>query len=202
MASARVDLFCEDRGHEQFVAALVARLGSEMGVPLRLSTVSGRGGKGPTLRSLQVYQRALAKGHLGRAVPDLLIAVVDTNCAKWHEVRNETIAHIDSEVLPQFAVGCPDPHVERWCLADPEGFRTVVGAQPPADPDKCERDVYKKLLRDSIRAAGHPILTDEMEFAPDIVRAMNLFDAGKNQPSLKHFVEDLKGKLLLLNLQA
>ena len=35
------------------------------------------------------------------------------------------------------------------------------------------------------------ILTDAMEFAPDLVAAMDLYRAGKNQRSLRLFIEDL-----------
>jgi len=201
MVSARVDPFCEDRGHEQFVTALVKRLASEARVRLRLSTPSGRGGKGPALTALRGYQQVLESGQLGKPVPDLLVAVVDTNCSTWHEERSHVTDCINTQLFPQFVVGCPDPHVERWCIADPEGFRKVVGTPPPPDPEKCERNVYKKLLRDAIRDAGHQILTDEMEFAPDIVEAMDLFNAGKNQPSLKHFVNELGAQMMLLHRQ-
>ena len=50
------------------------------------------------------------------------------------------------------------------------------------------------MLRQSIENGGQPILTTEMELAPDLVRAMDLYRAGKNkhQRSLKRFVEDLR----------
>jgi len=32
-----------------------------------------------------------------------------------------------------------------------------------------------------------------MEYAPDLVEAMDLFRAGKNQQSLRHFIEDVRG---------
>ena len=53
----------------------------------------------------------------------------------------------------------------------------------------------KRLLRQTILDAGQPILTNEMEYAPDLVKAMDLFRAGKNQPSLKHFVDEIRTAL-------
>ena len=46
--------------------------------------------------------------------------------------------------------------------------------------------------------AGQPILTTAMEFAPDLIEAMDLYRAGKNQRSLGHFVEGLRAALRLL----
>ena len=66
---------------------------------------------------------------------------------------------------------------------------------PPADPGKCERDIYKRLLRQTIQSAGQPILTNEMEYAPDLVLAMDLFRAGKNQASLRHFIDEIRKAL-------
>ena len=37
-----------------------------------------------------------------------------------------------------------------------------------------------------------------MEFAPDLIEAMDLYRAGKNQRSLGHFVEGLRAALRLL----
>jgi hypothetical protein len=102
---------------------------------------------------------------------------------------------VDEAIFPRRAVGCPDPHVERWCFADPVAIQEVLGCPCPADPGKCERDAYKQLLRQTILSAGQPILTDEMEYAPDLVASMDLFRAGKNQPSLKHFTEEIRKAL-------
>jgi hypothetical protein len=88
------------------------------------------------------------------------------------------------------AIGCPDPHIERWCFADPEAVSKVFGVAAPADPGKCERLLYKRLLRSTIKTAGRRLLI-EMEYAPDLVAAMDLYRAGKNQPSLGHFIADL-----------
>jgi predicted ATPase len=56
-------------------------------------------------------------------------------------------------------------------------------------------DDAEQLLRETIRKAGQPILTGEMEYAPDLVEAMDLFRAGKNQPSLRHFIEEVRSAI-------
>jgi hypothetical protein len=191
----RVDLYCEDQGHEQFALAVLRRLTRELRIRVDPKVQSGRGGHGRALSEFRAWQRAVSKGGTGLAVPDLLILLIDGNCQGWSAARRELEEVIDGGIFARSVVGCPDPHVERWCLADPEGFLTVVGAPPPPDPGKCERFFYKNLLRRAIRDAGQPILTNEMEYAPDLVRAMDFFRAGKNQPSLRHFVDEVQTAL-------
>jgi hypothetical protein len=128
-------------------------------------------------------------------VPDLLVLMIDANCAGWSQARRELEEAIERAIFPRFAIGCPDPHVERWCLADPVAVQAVLGISAPADPGKCERHVFKRLLRQTILDAGQPILTSEMEYAPDLVAAMDLYRAGKNQSSLRHFVEEVRDAL-------
>ncbi len=132
---------------------------------------------------------------MGFDIPDLLVLVIDANCQGWAQMRRELEESIQEGIFPRCAIGCPDPHIERWCFADPEAVHDVLGVAAPSDPGKCERHLYKKLLRDTIREAGQPILTTEMEYAPDLVDAMDLFRAGRNQPSLKHFVDEVRSAL-------
>jgi hypothetical protein len=40
-----------------------------------------------------------------------------------------------------------------------------------------------------------PILASEMDVAPDSVREMDLYRAGKAPPSLGHFIDDVKAAL-------
>jgi hypothetical protein len=191
----RVDLYCEDSGHEQFARALLKRLSAELGLRPTINTPSGRGGHGQAITEFKAWQRAVTKGHIGHEIPDLLVLLIDSNCSGWAQVRRDVEQAIDPATFPHCAIGCPDPHVERWCLADPEAVQEVLGVQPPPDPGKCERRLYKQLLRQTILQADQPILTSEMEYAPDLVSAMDLFRAGKNQPSLKQFVDGIRSAL-------
>lgn len=192
---SRVHLYCEDSGHEQFTTRLLHRLARESVPPheLAIETISGRGGHGRAIQEFRAWQRRARKG--GVAIPDLLVVVIDGNCGDWSTVLNQVRGEIDQVLFARSVVGCPDPHIERWCLADPEAFAEVVGAPPLRDPGKCQRELYKRLLRESIEGAGQPILTNEMEYAPDLVDAMDLFRAGKNLPGLRSFVQDLRGAL-------
>lgn len=193
---ARIDLYCEDSGHEQFARALLTRLAREYGLRPGIQALNARGGHGRALTEFSLWQRAVVAAHgVRHDIPDLLVLLVDANCSGWPQMRRDVEAAIDPQIFPRFAVGCPDPHIERWCMADPLAVQEVLGVPPPGDPGKCDRHIYKQLLRHTIRTAGQPILTSEMEYAPDLVSAMDLYRAGKNQPSLKHFVEEIRSAL-------
>ncbi len=190
----RIDLFCEDREHEQFVRALLGRLAAEEGLRPIVRASSTRGGHGKALSEFKIWQRRFQK-HEESGLPDLLILVIDGNCSGWNEAHRRLEAAVNSSVLPRSVVGCPNPHVERWYLADPVCFQLVVGAAPGPDPGKCERLVYKKLVEEAVFTAGIPLLTGTADLAPDLVDAMDLYRAAKNDPSLGKFVEDLKAAL-------
>jgi hypothetical protein len=191
----RLDLYCEDSGHEQFTGTLLRRIARDLEVPLDVQTRNSRGGHGRALREFLAWQKVAAQRGSGSPIPDLLVLIIDANCNSWSECHHGLDESIDSTLFPAYAIGCPDPHIERWCFADPNAIQQVLGCPCPADPGKCERDFYKHLLRETILEAGQLILTDEMEYAPDLVEAMDLFRAGKNQPSLRHFIDEVRAAL-------
>src|SRR5881409_3921652 len=120
-----LDLFLEDRAHEEFLVPLVQRIAREEKIPFSERVRSARGGHGRALSELRLYQTLVTKGFTSR--PDLLIVGIDGNCKTFAKAKKA----IEGEVLPSFSaplvVACPDPHVERWYLADPEFFKAVVG---------------------------------------------------------------------------
>jgi hypothetical protein len=191
---ARANLFCEDSGHELYARALLKRLADEEALALQLVPRSTRGGHGRAISELRAWQRALRKG-LQTSRGDLLVVLIDANCQGWHAARHEVTAAIDTTLFPRVVVGCPDPHVERWCLADPAAVQQVIGTNAAPDPDKCERGLYKRILEDALLAADLPILGDPMDYAPELVRATDLYSAAKRQPSIGSFVSELRAAL-------
>lgn len=87
---------------------------------------------------------------------------------------------------------CPDPHIERWYLADPQSFQTVVGTHPGGSRRKCARDPYKQLLASAVATAWHPATLGGIEFERELADEMDLFRAGKNDSSLRVFVRALR----------
>lgn len=191
----RVDLFCEDSGHEQYARALIQRIAAELDQKTSIRTRNGRGGHGKAITEFKAWQRAVTRGYIDHELPDLLVLLIDANCIGWAQAHRELEQAVEPGIFPRCAIGCPDPHVERWYLADPQAVQEVLGIPPLSDPGKCERDLYKQLLRQTIENAGQPIASNQMEYAPDLVSAMNFFRAGKNQPSLRHFVEEIRSAL-------
>ena len=80
-------------------------------------------------------------------------------------------------------------------MADPDAVRQVIGTQPPADPGRCERALCERMVESLLAESGAPILSDPMEYAPELVRASDLYRAGKGQPSLGAFVDTLRAAL-------
>lgn len=190
-------VFCEDRGHEIFTRALVSRLARELAIEVTINAISAARGKGMALSQLRGWQRAFKRG-LTVGKPDVLIIVIDGNCMTAPVKRREIEPIVLADMFPSVVIGCPDPHVERWCFADPDAFERVVGASIQPDPGKCERGAYKRMLREALSKAEQPILTDEMEIAPDIVREIDLYRAGDAQPSLGAFIQDVQAALKIV----
>src|SRR5437016_5409138 len=101
----RIDLYCEDSGHEQFARALVNRLARDLSLSFDLRTPSGRGGQGRAVTELKAWQRIVFSKHgVGRSLPDLLVLMIDANCKGWTQVRGALEQAVDSRIS-RFVVG-------------------------------------------------------------------------------------------------
>ena len=190
-----VDLFVEDYAHEAFLSAMIRRLALAEGKVVALRSRSARGGHGHALAELVLYQRLFQKGQAGLGLPDLLVVGIDANCQTLTRARRAVEAKIEPPFRGRTVVACPDPHVERWFLADPVSFAEVVGTRPKIGKRKCERDAYKAVLSQAVVNAGHPVGLGGVEFAEEIVDAMDLYRAGKSEKSLKLFLDAIGGLL-------
>ena len=178
-----------------FVGALANRVAREEQVVLRVQSRSARGGHSRALKEFGTYQALVEKGALVNRAPDLVVVVIDGNCATSRKKREEIRKATRPVLLDRLVTGCPNPHIERWFLADPDTFHQVVGYQPVVGPEKCEREHYKRLLADAIRKGQQPATLGGIEFAAELVEAMNLYRAGRSDSSLKAFVGDLRSRL-------
>jgi hypothetical protein len=193
-----VDLFVEDRAHEEFLKAMLVRLAHEREKEVTVRVRSARGGHGRALEELSLYQKSALKLLSGRTVPDLLVVAIDANCASFNKSRKDIEEKIDPPFKDRVIVACPDPHIERWYLADPDSFTQVVGVRPKVGKKKCERGRYKALLSNAIVDGGHPPTLWGIEFAREIVEEMDLYRAGKIEKSLKHFLDQATARLQTL----
>ena len=92
-----------------------------------------------------------------------------------------------------FAV--PDPHIERWYLADQRAFNEAVG--PAAAPEmpryKCEQDFYKQLLLDRFAAANVSTLSVGPEFGRPIADKIDFKALERaDRKGFKKFTDDLR----------
>jgi hypothetical protein len=194
----KVDLFAEDRAHEAFLDALIRRLLSEDGVETLIRHRSPLGGHGKMLTELGAFQKIIRGQQPGFDVPDILVVARDANCQRFTHARQSVHDLVDKGVFPAFAIACPDPHIERWFLADPVSFHRVIGADSRPGRRKCERDLYKRKLAEGIRRGGHPPTLGGIEFASELVGEMDLYRAGRNEPSLQHFIDDFRQATILV----
>jgi len=190
-----VDIFVEDFAHEKFLSAVLARLGREAGREVRQHVRSGRGGHAKAVEAMVQTQRWLLAGGIQRPLADLFVVGIDGNCTTAAEKRKEIRGRCRGEFVDRLVIACPDPHIEKWFMVDPESFHQVVEARPMVGKDKCQRDYYKHLLASTVGGAGHPVLLGGIELAEDLVKAMDLFRAGKADPALGTFLDELRAAL-------
>jgi hypothetical protein len=187
MSEVAVDLFVEDRGHEELVRALLDRLAREEQKTIAIRVRAASGGHGRVLDELDLYQKLMERGVTSTG--QLLVVAVDANCQQPARKRAEVRDRLLPVLRPRAVIACPDPHVERWYMADPPSFARVVGATPRVGRRKCRRDLYKQILVDTISGAGHVPTLGGIEFGRDLVEAMDLYRAGRNEASLNAFVD-------------
>ena len=154
-----------------------------------------RGGHGRAIAEFKLYQRVVVQSTLSNMSADLVVVAIDGNCSTFADARRRIQDATDQTLRDRLVIACPDPHIERWYVADPQSFETIVGHRPRVGSKKCVRDHYKQVLADAIQRAGHPVMLGGIEFASELVESMDLYRAGRKDSSLKAFLDDLRAKL-------
>jgi hypothetical protein len=187
-----IALFVEDHAHYEFLKALIERLAREHGLVIRLDWRNVRRGHNAVIQELKQFLRDLMRGRSG--YPDLIVVATDANC-KGIAQRVKEIREVTDATAARVICAVPDPHVERWLLVDSAAFKAVLGRGCAAPDQKCEKARYKRLLIEAIRQAGITPNLGGIEFAADIVASMNLELAGRLDPSLQRFLDEMNGVL-------
>ncbi len=181
-----VAAFVEDFAHRQVLGALIDRVAKEFGTEAELDWRNARRGHGQVVREFGEYLRDLRRqGNL----PDLVVVGTDANCQGFIN-RSAQIPVKESPAPVVLAI--PDPHIERWLLLDGAAFKSVLGHGCRAPDQKCARNRYKEALIRAILDAGVTPSLGGIEFATDIIRAMNLDRAAGADHSLRRFLDDLR----------
>jgi hypothetical protein len=193
MSSLRVDLFVEDRAHEEFLRALIERISREEKRDVALTFKSARGGRPRLDSELDLYVRVVASGAI--PTPDILVLAIDANSSgprsKADELRKRLGVALESRAI----VACPNPHVERWYLADARSFAHLVGATPKLGKRKCERGRHKDILVSTILRGGNVPTLGGIELPRDLVDAMDFYQARKVARELGAFVDGTRSAL-------
>lgn len=172
---------------------LVKRVAAEEAVAVRCRVRSAVGGHPCAMREFESYQRLGERG-IFTGIPDVLVVAIDTNCSPFAETRSEIEEATRHELRTLLVTACPNPHIERWFMADLKSFHRVVGHRPALGTAKCERGYYKDHLKDAVRYGGHPQTLGGIEFASALVEEMSLYRAGRADRSLKVFVDNLRAR--------
>ncbi len=186
----RIMLFVEDYGHQEFISAVLNRLAQENDVPIKVIPRSVRGGHGKVITECEQFIRDLKKGKEG--LPDLLIVVTDANCRGYLQRKNEISNVIDDAYKSFTLYAIPDPHIERWLLLDSAAFKSIMGKGCKAPDQKCSRNRYKQLLFEAMQEAGIIPPLGGLEYAEDIVKAMDLQRMERADDSLGKFLKEIQ----------
>ena len=182
-------MFGEDYAHEVVLHTLLNRLAADHGVSVEIHVRSATGGHGRMIQELKQY---LAELRRGRApLPDLFVVARDANCIGYAD-RVKEINAVVNDYQGFIGLAVPDPHMERWLLIDSHAFKEVLGKGCQAPDSKCDRDRYKQLLADAVRTAGVDPPLGGVEYAEEIIRAMDLDRASGNDVSFAHLLRDLR----------
>ncbi|MBN1656969.1 MAG: hypothetical protein JXA93_01140 [Anaerolineae bacterium] len=201
VAEIRVGYFLEDVAQEAFVVGLVERIADEidlLGHSLTHDTRSATGGLGTVMSNLRRFLRDVHREN-DRAF-DALVVALDANCHGYQDRRNE-IAHVVEQVhYPGlYACAIPDPHMERWYLADPQALEQTISAAISVEvlSYKCERGRYKNALRQAFRQAGIMAPLGGAEYGQDIAAHIDLYAVGKVDAGFRHFADEIRSALAL-----
>lgn len=184
-------VFAEDAGHEQFLRSLLMRLSAKYNTDIKITLRNVRGGHGRVVSELEQFIRDLRRSR--DSLPDLLVVATDGNC-KGYQRRKQELDAIAASLGEFVLYAIPDPHIERWLLIDSAAFKAVLGKGCAAPDQKCERDRYKELLRQAVRATGVAPLLGGLEYTDDLVRAMDLARMERADPSLGRLLAGLREK--------
>ncbi len=191
-----VTLIGEDYGHETAIKALLDRYILEHGIVAQTAVLSCQGGMPKVHFEFGQYLDRIDKGHLD--LPDLIVVATDSNCAGYTNRRKqmEKVTNRYAAIANTVAYAIPDPHVERWLLADPNAFKKAVGKGcAPLPKLKCNKDEYKDLLYKSVRETGVNPVLGGLEYAEDIMKSANLALLEQSEPSFQLTAKQIKGFL-------
>lgn len=187
----QVELFCEDSAHESCARALVGRIAGELELEVSIRTATASAGIGRLKRELKAFQSWVSHRS---GTPDLLVILVDANAVGPAARRAEIEEVLDSAVFPSYVIGTPDPCVERWLLSDPVSFTQTFGVQPVLGAPEADH-TWKTRLMQALESAGQIVVQGGAELSDEIIAHMDFYRAGRSDPTIQTFTDDLRAAL-------
>lgn len=193
-----IGLFAEDDGHRSLLVPLVHRLAELEHAEVEVSIRNAHGGHGPAVASLKQFVRDQRRGI--EPFYDILIPAIDANCTGVANRLREVNQAVGESYAGQIVPALPEPHIELWYIADPAVVGRILdtGTVAVVPPVKCERNRYKKALREAFLDAGVETLAGGVEYGEDIAVMMDLDVASQTAASFGVFVRDLCGAIRVL----
>ena len=186
-------LFCEDSFHEAFIVPLALRVAREVGIEVKCKIRTSRGGLPRMAGELVTLLRDVKT--MKETLPSALIIVADGNCKGVAGRRKEFSSEaLISQLGEQVVYAVPNPHIERWMMVDPQAFKKVFGTGCRALPAvKCVKGEYKRILREEFRNADFVPALGGREYAAEIIEAMDLDRASREDNAFSDCVKSLRG---------
>lgn len=190
----RVALFCEDDGHAALLEPLIRRVAAQEGIDVEVEVRNSTGGAAVALSTLRKYVRDVAAGD---EFAQVLVVARDGNCRGYQARRKEILDAVGDKYPGMVVAAIPEPHGERWYLADPAAPARAVDRKGQGDlpAQKCERLRYKRALREAYQALGIMPPAGGIEYGGAIAEVMDLAVAAKNDPAFGRFLSDLRAAL-------
>jgi hypothetical protein len=190
MRNPDLDIIGEDEATERIIDALVKREAECLKLFARQRLALCWGGSKVENRIAEWEAFVRRNGYAS-----LTIFALDGNGRGTIEARARLEALLPVLRPPHCILAIPDPHIERWLLLDGHALHRVLAAPPVPAPPGMGRDFYKNRLADLAQACLSTHETDGTEYAPDIAAVMDFAAAEAADPSLRHFLTDLRAAL-------
>jgi len=197
--------FVEDIAHEGIIKALVEKVAREKSIDVKNLTHDFRSSRGGSkfIKAFESFLEDVEKAGFSDA--DFLVVVKDGNCKGYTECIKRLQKKIKEghPLRDRVVYAVPNPHIERWYVMDQRAFKKGVGLgkAPNLPPYKCEKDYYKRVIRQALESANIKSLLGGVEFAERIVdEVQDLELLFRDAPDLGRFVDELRRMFVSLKL--
>lgn len=191
MAKKIINFFLEDSAQEAFIPPLFERLIVEEGFSVsdfQFKILCSRGGG-----SIQEYKNFIKRAKKHSNLADALVVGSDGNCNGFTK-RREQLLKIAATPYPVVFTAIPDPHIERWYLLDSLALSRAIGTNVQAITPvaKCEKNHYKKLLREVFEKTDVQPPLGGWEYGPILAKNIDLYHASQTDHALGDFVRQVR----------